>query len=117
MQDIHNVKFDKVFYSYPRLAQKTPWRAPEGCYYTGLILCIAQKDKEVYVGVAKCIQSDQFNKKLGKKISLGRAEKTYNTIHRILADIPIRGRYMKCITGYVEATSYTILKQQNWLFK
>jgi len=47
-------------------------------FYTGLIVCVAWIDNARSVGVSRCNPRDQFNKQVGRSISLGRALKGGN---------------------------------------
>lgn len=78
MQKIHDVEFDKVFFNYPTTAIETRWPVGNsGRYYQGVVICVAKKGDKCFIGVAKCVDPDQFNKKIGREIAFGRAEKAY----------------------------------------
>ncbi len=112
MQNIHGVQFDKVFFNYPTTTIKTPWPVGNsGYYYEGHIICVAQKALWYYIGIAKCVSPDQFNKKIGREISYGRAEKAYNGTGRSIPEqVQIKTKTSeKVFSGLMTEESYHAL--------
>jgi hypothetical protein len=51
-------------------------------YYTGVVRhVIIDKSGETWIGMSRCSKRDTFNKKIGRAIARGRAEKAYHWFH------------------------------------
>ena len=69
----------KVKFWHKKKYYPTKWFAGRKCgditYYDGISLCIIEQDGKYAVGISKCSQKDQFNKKIARTIAEGRAIK------------------------------------------
>ena len=75
----------KYFIRYEKTNQENKWRANNlypfkdlelalQQFYTGLTFAVIANGDILYIGVSKCSKKDNFDKKIARKIAIGRAE-------------------------------------------
>ena len=79
MQKFHKEIKDQIQYEftvYSKTTLPTKWYAGNSEYYTGVVChVIMDNDDQAWIGISVCSVKDVFNKKIGRAIARGRAEK------------------------------------------
>lgn len=79
MQKFHREIKDQIDYEftvYSKTNLPTKWYAGNDEYYTGVICHVIMDNKDqAWIGMSVCSPKDVFNKKIGRAMAKGRAEK------------------------------------------